>query len=282
MLNLKMFSPTIADLCSRYADHRGKGHRDAYRTKNIVARLGAIRSAKLSPDDLKAYRDARIKEVCAQTLMHEMNLLRAILRTARQEWGIKNPDYVPVFKSVSWPSIKNARERRLQDGEWQALWEEASPMMRLSMVLAVETSMRREEMVQVRREWVDLGNRVIRLPAEVTKTKRARDVPLSMEAAAAIAPHISGGPGLLLGWSNNGHRLAWHRTRDRAMMACPSVATFHWHDFRHEAISRYAARGWEISLLKGVSGHADNRMLLRYVNLTAREVIAKMDEGRGA
>lgn len=280
MLNLKMFSPTIADLCARYSKLRGEGHRDTYRTKNIVARLGSIRSGKLSPEDLKAYRDARIKEVCPQTLMHEMNLLRAILRTARQEWGIKNPDYAPIFKAVSWPSIRNARERRLDPAEWDALWAEASGRMRLSMVLAVETSMRREEMVQVRREWISMADRVIRLPAEVTKTKRARDVPLSIGAAAALEPHLAQGPGLLLGWSNNGHRLSWHRTRDRAAKICPSVSTFHWHDFRHEAISRYAARGWDVSLLKGISGHADNRMLLRYVNLTAREVIKKMDEGR--
>lgn len=281
MLTFKIFSPTITDLAQRYIDTLPHNHHAAYRAKTLQKHLGSIRISKLQPEHIRDFMRARA-HLSAQSITHELNCLKAIIRTARQEWGLDIPDHKKTFSRVAMPSVRNARERRLQDGEWQALWAEASPMMRLSMTMAVETAMRREEMVQVRREWVDLGNRVIRLPAEVTKTKRARDVPLSIEAAAAIGPHLSGGPGLLLGWSNNAHRLAWHRTRDRAMMACPSVATFHWHDFRHEAISRYAARGWEISLLKGVSGHADNRMLLRYVNLTAREVIAKMDEGRGA
>lgn len=276
MFNFKMFSPTIKELAERYGEGFPKPHQTGYRAKTIAKHLGHIRIGKLTPEDLRKFMAER-GHLSPQSITHEINCLKAIIRVARQRWGLEIPDHKNTFASVEMPTIDNARDRRLLPGEWEALWAEANDRMKLSMVLAIQTSMRREEMCAIRLEWIDLNRRVIKLPKEVTKTKKGRDVPLSIPAVEALRP-FADGMGELFKMTPNAHRLSWHRTRDRAAKAMPSLRDFHWHDFRHEAISRLAARGWLPAKLQVVSGHADWRMLQRYVNLRPEDVMADLDQ----
>lgn len=242
MISLKLFSPTIRELADRYAAAFPRLHQTRYRAATVAKHLGQIRIGKLQPDHLREFMRTR-GHLSPQSITHELNCLKAIIRTARQEWGLDIPDHKDTFSRLAMPTIDNARERRLEPGEWQALWVEAPERVRLSMVIAVETGVRRQEMCAIRREWIDLSARTIRLPKEVTKTNKGRLVPLSIAAVEALRPH-AGGQGLLLDMSPNAHRLAWHRVRDRATKVVPTLQTFHWHDLRHECISRLAAAGW--------------------------------------
>lgn len=279
MISLKLFSPTIRELADRYAAAFPRPHQTRYRAATVAKHLGHIRIGRLQPEHLRDFLKAR-GHLSAQSITHEINCLRAIIRTARQEWGLDIPDHKQTFSRIAMPTIDGERERRLLPGEWEALWAEANERMRLSMVIAVETGVRRQEMCAIRREWIDLSARTLTLPKEVTKTSRKRVVPLSIAAVEALRPHAAG-VGPLFDITPNAHRLSWHRTRDRAVAAMPSLADFHWHDFRHECLSRLAASGWTPAMLRVVSGHADWRMLQRYVNLRPEDVLAKMDEAHG-
>lgn len=276
MFNLKLFSPTIKDLAERYSDGFPKSHQTRYRARTIAVHLGHIRIAKLAPEHLRDFLKTR-SHLAPQTITHEVNCLKAMIRVARQEWGLDIPDHKDTFSRIAMPTIHGERERRLHPLEWDAVWAEANERMRLSMIVAIETAVRREEMCCIQKEWIDLNKRTLWLPKEVTKTGKARTIPLSMTAVEALRPHATG-TGSLLDMSANAHRLSWHRTRDRAGKYSASVGEFHWHDFRHECLSRLAAKGWTPAMLKVVSGHADWRMLQRYVNLRAEDVLGKMDE----
>jgi integrase len=279
MLSLKLFSPTIRELADRYAAAFPRPHQNWYRARTIAVHLGHIRIGRLTPDHLREFLKAR-GHLSPQSITHEVNSLKAMIRVARQEWGLDIPDHKQTFSRIAMPTIDSGRERRLLPGEWQALWDEADARMRLSMVVAVETGVRRSEMCAIRWEWIDLVNRTLTLPKEVTKTSRKRVVPLSIPAVEALRPHVQHG-GQLLNMTPNAHRLSWHRTRDRAVSVMSSLHDFHWHDLRHECLSRLAAAGWTPAMLRVVSGHADWRMLQRYVNLRPEDVLAKMDEARG-
>lgn len=279
MISLKLFSPTIREMADRYAAAFPRLHQTRYRAVTVAKHLGHIRIGKLQPEHLRDFLKAR-SHLSPQSITHEINCLKAMIRVARQEWGLDIPDHKQTFSRIAMPTIDGERERRLAPGEWEALWAEANERMRLSMVIAVETGVRRNEMCAIQREWIDLSARTIRLPKEVTKTGKGRLVPLSITAVEALRPHAAG-DGLLLGMSTNAHRLSWHRTRDRAVSVMPSLQTLHWHDFRHECLSRLAAAGWTPAMLRVVSGHADWRMLQRYVNLRPEDVLARMDEVRG-
>ena len=50
-----------------------------------------------------------------------------------------------------------------------------------------------------------------------------------------------------------------------------------WHDLRHEAASRFIERGLNIAELAVVMGHADYRMLARYVHPRAEDIARKLE-----
>ena len=69
----------------------------------------------------------------------------------------------------------------------------------------------------------------------------------------------------------NALRLAWERLRRRA-----EITNLHFHDLRHEAISRFFERGLSVPEVALISGHRDYRMLFRYTHLRAEDVAKKL------
>ena len=70
----------------------------------------------------------------------------------------------------------------------------------------------------------------------------------------------------------NALRLAWERLRRRA-----GITDLHFHDLRHEAISRFFEKGLSVPEVALISGHRDYRMLFRYTHLRAEDIVGKLD-----
>jgi len=66
--------------------------------------------------------------------------------------------------------------------------------------------------------------------------------------------------------------LAWERLRKRA-----GIDDLHFHDLRHEAISRLFEKGLSIPEVALISGHRDVRMLFRYTHLRAEDIAQRLD-----
>ena len=69
----------------------------------------------------------------------------------------------------------------------------------------------------------------------------------------------------------NALRLAWERLRKRA-----GIQDLHFHDLRHEAISRFFEKGLSVPEVALISGHRDYRMLFRYTHLRAEDIVEKL------
>ena len=66
------------------------------------------------------------------------------------------------------------------------------------------------------------------------------------------------------------------RIRDR-LKKKGNIKDLHFHDLRHEAISRFFEKGLSIPEVALISGHKDVRMLFRYTHLKAEDVISKLN-----
>src|SRR5690606_25118477 len=75
--------------------------------------------------------------------------------------------------------------------------------------------------------------------------------------------------------SPNGLRLAWERLTRRA-----GIEDLHFHDLRHEAVSRVFEKGLTVPEVASISGHRDIRMLLRYAHDDSGRLAMKLDGGR--
>ena len=77
--------------------------------------------------------------------------------------------------------------------------------------------------------------------------------------------------GYLLPTSANALRLSWDRAKRRA-----EIEDLHFHDLRHEAISRFFEMELSIPEVALISGHKDYRMLARYTHLRAEDLVGRL------
>jgi integrase len=145
----------------------------------------------------------------------------------------------------------------------------SNPWMRPLVILAVETAMRRSELLALRWQDVELQDRFVRL--HDTKNGDPRDVPLSTRAVAILAGlprHISG---QVFPISADAVKKSFSRAAVRA-----GLQDLHFHDLRHEATSRIAEKLDNILELSAVTGHKTVQMLKRYYHPRARDLARKL------
>jgi integrase len=188
------------------------------------------------------------------------------------EWGLmlsSNP-----VNRVKMPPSPPARNRRLESGEFEWLKEASkqtkNPHIWPVIVFAIETGMRRGEILGLRWEHVDLDRRIAYLL--LTKNGSSREVPLSTKAAQVLARQRQHNDTTSpFPVTANGFGLAWGRLRRRA-----GLSDLRFHDLRHEAISRFFELGLNIPEVAVISGHKDPRMLFRYTHLRAGDLVDKI------
>jgi integrase len=266
----------VADLLNRYAaevvPRKRSADREIYTLRVIlrhpIARLSLHR---LTASEVAKYRDYRLSLVKSDTLRRELGIVRHCVEVARNEWGFVLPSN-PVHQ-VKLPRAGNPRERRVNPGELERLLAacKTSRCRWLPAViqLAVETGMRRSELLGMRWNDLDLKARTVLL--RNTKNGLPRTVPLSTSAINVIKETPRYGDTVFI-ISPNALRLAWERLTRRA-----GVSGLRFHDLRHEAVSRFFEKGLNVPEVAMISGHRDPRMLFRYTHPKAKEVAAKLN-----
>lgn len=270
---------TLRELLTRYCAEVTPGKRgavsEASRINSILrCPISHRMLAKLTSSDVATYRDERLKTVAPATVVRELNTISHAIEVATREWGIWVPRN-PV-KLVRRPPVPRGRTRRLKKGEEEALLSACdrgrTPLLKPLIILAIETGMRRGELLDLRWEHVDATLRVAHLP--LTKNGDSRDVPLSRRATevfAELRSQLANGE-RVFPLTGNAVRLAFEHLRTRAGM--PDL---HFHDLRHEAISRLFEKGLNVVEVSTISGHKELRMLSRYSHLRAADLVHRLD-----
>lgn len=224
----------------------------------------------LTPELCAAYRDERLGKVKPGSVRRELAVLRHCLEIAIGEWGVtlsRNP-----FRQIKLPSESKPRDRRLLAGDGEristALNSPSSAYLRPFITLAVETGMRRGELLSV--EWKDVSLAARTLKVRKTKNGHPRTVPLSPTAIETLAG-MERGNERIFPVTANAIKLAWQRTRKRA-----GLPDLRFHDLRHEAVSRLFEAGLSVPEVAMVSGHRTPAMLFRYTHPKAEAIAEKL------
>lgn len=267
---------TIADLCTEYKKRvlpMLHGHSAGPALRAIESKLGKTMLAKLTTRMVADYRDQRLRAVSAETVRKEMGTLSKMIDLAGREWGIQIPSN-PV-KQVSKPAPGRPRDRRLHEGEETRLFASLAKCKSHYMLplvkLALETAARQGELLSMRWSHVNKARRFVMLYD--TKNGEDRAQPLSTEALAileSLPRHLK--DGRVFPVTQSLVAQAWGHAVRRA-----GIENLHFHDLRHETLSRLAERG-DMSVLElaAVSGHKTLQMLKRYTHLQAEKLAHKI------
>lgn len=265
---------TLGDLLRRYeaqvTPKKRSSRSEQSRIKTLLAHpMAQVAVTRVTPDMVASYRDLRLQVVSGDTVRRELGILRHCLEVARKEWG--TPILINPVHSIAFPEPSKAREQRLEPEAAKRLAEALKRTrawyLRPLVSLAVETGMRRGELLSLRWCHVNLSNRTAYL--ETTKNGHSRTIPLTPGAVA----ELSGLPRTddrVFPVAANAAWLAWDRLRTRA-----GLSELRFHDLRHEAVSRFFEMGLSVPEVSLISGHRDTRMLLRYTHLKPEVIASK-------
>jgi integrase len=245
---------------------------ESYRLSSLSkSKLGAIHSDEIKIVDLAKYRDERLKEVSSSTIRREFVLLRHIFNIASREWGYASLS--KLFSNFKLPKETHHRVRRISSDELDAMWDalrsQRNPIYIHIAELALETGMRRSELLNIKIK--DINNDLIEV--KTSKSGYPRLVPLTDKAKNTIGPLEDNNPNMyLFDIKPNSLRLAWERARNKA-----GLQDLRFHDLRHEAISRMLEKGLSIAEVATISGHRDYKTLFKYAHLEIRKIAVKLN-----
>ena len=183
------------------------------------------------------------------------------------EYGLpKNPvEYLQL------PPPHKSRKRRLMPSEKERLLTAASSQRNIFIApiieFAIETGMRRSEILKLRWCDVDLENGFASLYD--TKNGEDRRVPLTRRCIEVLKT-VPQTREQVFPVSATCLRLAWNRSRKKA-----GITDLRFHDLRHEAVSRFFEMGMSVPEVALISEHKNVRQLFRYTHLNPENVFKK-------
>ncbi len=261
---------TLGELLNRYKDEisidKGAAETETIFISNLQEHPLASKSlATVKASDFAKYRDERLTCVSGSTVNRHLCIIQHAYEIAVKEWGLpikENP-----VKLIRKPKNNPPRNRRLRTGEYERLLcsaeQSRNKLVKPIIIIAVETAMRRGEILNIRMNDIDLNTNHLWIPK--TKTGVPRTIPLSsmaLDAILSVRNDGSDGNDRIFPLTPNAFRLAWERVKKRT-----KIDDLHFHDLRHEAVSRLFEQGLGIAHVAAISGHRDFRMLARYTHV---------------
>ena len=239
---------------------------------------------EITPDDLAAWRDARLSQVSESSVLREAQQFRPIWGLAIEQWlwAGKSP-----WKGVKLPSKGHARTRLptwqevrllVRSGGYVTGMAPGSPQCEVvwAYMVALHTALRSAEVLRLSRSTVDLSRRVYRLDEHKTDghvgtrfvpfTRRAARLLAVLDAAAEAA-----GRDAYFTVSDGSRDTLWRKVRDRVM-----IDGLRFHDSRAAALT-WLAKRYDVMTLAKISGHTDiNQLFEAYYRETAADIAARL------
>lgn len=196
------------------------------------------------------------------------SLLSHLYKTARQQWRMDVHN--PVSGQIKLPSNGKPRDRRLEGDEATKLLKQLTGEARAVFEFAIETGMRRGEMLSL--EWRNVDYKKLVAVLADTKNGETRAVPLSSSAVRVLKGLPQGvGKVKVFKITRSQLRDAWEAARTAA-----GVPDIRLHDLRHEAASRLFEKGLNVMEAASVTGHKTLSMLKRYTHLNPTDIAKKL------
>jgi integrase len=218
-------------------------------------------------------RTPKGKLLPTRKLKHDAAHLRRMLRYAHKQKALLVVPELDLDASDREPEPG----RVYAPDEFRRLWAAANPKWKLILEMAAIMGMRRGEIRNLRWDYLDMPEAVIRLPKEATKTRRGRTVPVEpqiLEALRALEPLMRPTSPWVFPNSEDAARpmnptdRTWRRIQKRADVK----GKFHW--LRHSNVSWAVRGGFAPKLVQKTRGMSSQVMDRIYTHADNEDAMA--------
>lgn len=230
--------------------------------ETLSAYFGNRKIGQIEGSDLRAYKIWRLKRpsnrsrspvpISLTTINRELSTMRRMMKHAFLS-GWVTRDIFAGAKVIDIDAEK-ARTRILTEGEEQLLLAacEGSPQEHLKAIVlfALDSAMRRGEILKLRWQDLDIENNTIRIVGTHTKSERQRVAPLTNRTIAELRKLPAfGSTGEIFPFSE--FKRSWSTAKRIA-----GIEDLRFHDLRRTAITKFNLRGISLATAGKIAGHA--------------------------
>lgn len=264
---------TFAELAAVFLKQTGDHTYHVQRLKALLPVFGGVTVSAISRAGVDGYRTQRRRHVSNATVNRDVAVLRRILYWALDEgWIAANP--LTRFRRLQEPR----RPRRvLGVAEEDRILAVALPHIKQAVTLALDTGMRRGEVLSLRREHLDPYRRVLAVSRSKTAGGTGREIPWSRRVEELLKP-MAGQTGAVVLFRDaplNNLKKGWRRALRKS-----NVPPIRFHDLRHTFNTRLMEAGISQDIRKALMGHADSDINDTYTHVelpAKRAAIAALD-----
>jgi integrase len=274
---------TLGDLVTLYRDSetpRKKGAVTERTMLNAFLRHPICQRtlAGLGRSDFANFRDERLANVKPASVRRQLMTVQAVFTKAMVDWDF--PLKTNPVSGLKLPTGDNKRQRRLSSTEWlrlqAAVRDDTNPLTLPIVRFALETAMRRGELLALTWRDVDLSRKAVTV--REAKSGMGRVIPLTSAATEALRGaaelHGNSEADAVFPIAKETLHSSW-----RGLVKRAKITDLKFHDLRHEAISRLFEVGLTVPEVASISGHRTIGQLFRYAHAAQDNVRAKLPEG---
>ncbi|MFC1599238.1 tyrosine-type recombinase/integrase, partial [Candidatus Omnitrophota bacterium] len=183
--------------------------------------------------------------------------------TMAMQWGKAESN--PV-KKVKLFRENNQRVRYLEKEEIESLINNSRGYLKRIVIIALNTGMRKGEILGLKWRDVDLKRGIIYLLN--TKNGERREIPMNSAVKWALIKQPKHKDGPFVFCNKNGKSFGNVRKSFIAALRKSGIINFRFHDLRHTFASQLVMGGVDLNTVRELMGHKSIRMTLRYTHLS--------------
>lgn len=236
-------------------------------------------------------QDLKSKNRRPATINRWLALLRHMFNWALgREYVAQTPFRRGTLALIKFERENNRRIRRVTPEEEAKLLTAGNSLVHMLIVAALDTGMRRAELLDLKFGDIDWDRQLIHVRPEIAKSKKGRVVPIGTTRLRTLLEWLRAGPDdnvmpadRLVFLRQGGEivksfRTAWERARTKA-----GLSTVRFHDLRSEYASRLVERGVPLSQVRDLLGHCSIIVTERYDRVrldSLKAAVARLDDGQ--
>jgi len=226
-------------------------------TPMLVEKFKAERAKQV-----KSAKTGKAKSIKPATVNRSLSCLRSIFNRAIS-WG-KFSGENPV-KKVKFFKENNARLRYLEKNEIERLIANCSSKLKPIVIVALNTGMRKGEMLNLKWHDIDFRHNIIYL--NKTKNGERREVPMNGFVSKALIA-VRKNPQSEYIFPHHGDKPSDFRKSFFTALKKSGIVDFRFHDLRHTFASQLVMSGVDLNTVRELLGHKSLEMTLRYSHLS--------------
>lgn len=272
----------------KWAERQRSYKSKLYLIRQLEESFGSLPLRRFNTMLIEQFQSERAKKGCRQ-LKNEaeprgnkpatINRLLATIKhmfTKAVEWEMVEEEIAKKVRRVKLLEEKNGRLRYLSEEECETLIGACDKHLKPVVMTALRTGMRKEEILSLTWDHVDLQNGFILL--QDTKNGERREIPISETLRQLFrslprrldSKHLFCDP-------KTGER--YKDVKHAFTSACrrAKIIDFHFHDLRHTFASHLVMAGADLTTVKDLLGHKTLAMTLRYAHLAPSHKVKAVD-----